>query len=359
MFSHRMLRPALFGAFAFLTLAAPAFAADPVFPLNSRIGLVPPAGFTPSTKFLGFENPQASAAILIVVMPGEAYAELEKGFTDEMLKGRGLNVATREPMTLNGGKGLLIGGSKEADGVKRHEAVLIANVSGVTALVSVQMLETSHAIITDAIVRDAMKTLAVRQQVPESEKLAVLPYKMNDLSGFHIVRSGQDGSAVLTMGPKDIAESVEQPFVLIGVVVGEAPKPEERDKIARQAFGSAPGIKDVKIVRAEPLRIGQTSGYEIIAEAKDATGNVDVTTVQWLRFGTNASLRIFAIARRSAWNDVYPKLRAIRDGIEPRWLERFRCFLILLGFPRSANSASPEPLMMEAKDGSGLQPGFA
>ena len=40
-------------------------------------------------------------------------------------------------------------------------------------------------------------------------------------------------------------------------------------------------------------------------------------------------------------------------------LERFRCFSILLGFPRRANSASPEPLMMEAKDGTGLQPGFA
>jgi hypothetical protein len=27
---------------------------------------------------------------------------------------------------------------------------------------------------------------------------------------------------------------------------------------------------------------------------------------------------MFAIVRRTAWNEVYPKLRAIRDGIEPR-----------------------------------------
>ena len=51
--------------------------------------------------------------------------------------------------------------------------------------------------------------------------------------------------------------------------------------------------------------------------------------------------------------DVLPPMS--RAGI----LERFRCFSILLGFPRRANSASPEPLMMEAKDGTGLQPGFA
>ena len=44
---------------ATLALAAPALAADPVFPINSRVGLTPPPGFTPSAKFPGFENPQA------------------------------------------------------------------------------------------------------------------------------------------------------------------------------------------------------------------------------------------------------------------------------------------------------------
>ena len=29
-------------------------------------------------------------------------------------------------------------------------------------------------------------------------------------------------------------------------------------------------------------------------------------------------LQMFAIARRTAWNDVFPRLRAIRDGIELR-----------------------------------------
>src|SRR5256885_1818721 len=83
---------ALFGALAVVMLVAPARAADPVFPVNSRIGLVAPAGFTPSTKFQGFENPEASAAILLAELPGDAYADVEKGFTDEALKARGMTV---------------------------------------------------------------------------------------------------------------------------------------------------------------------------------------------------------------------------------------------------------------------------
>ena len=101
-------------------------------------------------------------------------------------------------------------------------------------------------------------------------------------------------------------------------MVGELPKLEERDKIARQAFSSAPGIKDVKIFSAEPIVIPPTSGFEILAEAKDAATNVDINAVQWIRFGQNSHLQMFAIGRRNTWNDVFPKLRAIRDGMGPR-----------------------------------------
>jgi hypothetical protein len=318
MFLHTARRT-LFSALAILLLAAPAFAADPVFPVGSRVGLVPPPGFVPSTKFIGFENPQASAAILLVAMPAETYPDLEKSFTDEALKARGFKVEMREPVTLKDGKGIRVAGPKDADGLKRYESVMLASTSGITVIVSVQMIEASHAVVTDAMLRDAMKTVAVRKEIPNNEKLAVLPYKIGNLAGFHIVRSAHDGTAILTLGDKDTVEKVEQPFLLLTVVASEAPKPEERDKIARLAFSSAPGLKDIKIIRSEPLRIGQAAGHEIVAEAKDAASDIPVTAVQWLRFGQTAHLQMFAIGRRDdKWNDTFTKLRAIRDGIEPR-----------------------------------------
>ena len=99
---------------------------------------------------------------------------------------------------------------------------------------------------------------------------------------------------------------------------GEPPKGDDRDKFARSMFNTIPGLKDVKITRSEPLRIGQAQGYEIVAEAKDAKSNTDVSAVQWLRFGQAGYLQMFAIVRKTAWNEVFPRLRAIRDSIEPR-----------------------------------------
>jgi hypothetical protein len=308
----------LFAVLAGLLLALPAFAADPVFPVNSRIGLVPPAGFTPSAKFPGFENQQANAAILFVELPAEAYADLEKGFTDEALKGRGMTVQSRQPMTLKDGRAFVVAGPTEAGGAKRHDTVMVANLSGLAALVSVQMIEASRASLTDEVLRAALQTLAIRKEVPPAERLAVLPYKIGNLAGFRIIRSSQNGVAILTDGPNDEVAAIEQPFLLTAVLPGEAPKPEDRATFARRVFSSAPGIKDIKITRAEPLRMGQAQGFEIVADAKDAKSGTDVTTVQWLRFGQTGHLQIFAIARRTAWSTVFPRLRQIRDGIDLR-----------------------------------------
>ena len=318
LFVSRPLHGVIFAALAFLALAAPARAADAVFPVNSRVGLVPPAGFTPSNKFNGFENPQASAAILLVELPGDAYADVEKGFTDEALKGRGMTVQLREPLTFKDGKGFFISGPQESGGQKRHEAVMVANVGGITAIVSLQMVEATHATLTDAVVRDTFKTLSVRREVPESEKLAVLPYKIGNLAKFRIVRSVREGVAILTDGPNDEVTAVEQPFMLIAVAPGEPPKADDRDKFARTLFSSIPGLKDVKITRSEPLRMGQAQGYEIVADAKDPKSGTDISAVQWLRFGQAGYVQMFAIVRKTAWNDVFPRLRAIRDSIEPR-----------------------------------------
>jgi hypothetical protein len=307
----------LFGAFAVIALAiTPALAANPIFPVNSRVGLVPPAGFAPSAKFPGFENPELNAAILIVELPAEAFAELEKGFTNEALKARGMTVAAREALTVADGRGVFVAGPQESGGQKRYEAVMIATASGITTVVSVQMLEATHATLTDAMLRDSLKTLAVRKEVPDAERLSVLPYKLGNLAGFRIIRSGRDGAAILTEGPNDAVEAVAQPFMIIGIAPGQAPKPEERDTFARRIFSTAPGIKDVKIIRAEPLRMGRANGYEIVAEAKDLKSDVDVTTVQWLRFGSSGYMQMLGIARRTTWNDAFTKMRAIRDGID-------------------------------------------
>jgi hypothetical protein len=314
----RICRRTLLAAWCMLAAAAPAWAADPVFPLNSRIGLVPPPGFVASTRFPGFENPQGNAAILLVDFPGEAFADIEKGFTDEALRTRGMTVEKREPLGLKDGRGFVVSGRVEAPGMKRYETIGVATLAGRTALVSMQISEEAKPALPDDMLVAALATVTVREQIPEAERLTVLPYRLGELAGFRIVRSGADGSAVLTDGPLDAVAAVEQPFFLIGLSSGEMPKVEERDRFAARLFSGAPGLKEVRITRAEPLRMGNQPGFEILAEAKDEKSGTEVSAVQWVRFGRNNYFHMFGIARRDAWASVFPRLRAIRDGVDLR-----------------------------------------
>src|SRR5262245_3485284 len=50
----------------------------PLFPLGSRLGLIPPPGISPSQAFPGFEDRDNNVYIRLVIMPDNAFAEIEK-----------------------------------------------------------------------------------------------------------------------------------------------------------------------------------------------------------------------------------------------------------------------------------------
>ena len=141
---------------------------------------------------------------------------------------------------------------------------------------------------------------------------------MADLQGFRLVRVQAGAAAMLTEGPSDAVESSQQPLLVISLELGQAPQPTERDAFGRRLLGSVPGLKEIRIVRSEPLRMSGHPGHEVLVEAKDPKTDTDITAVQWLRFGSGGFLRVVGIARKDTWASVFPRLRAMRDGIEPR-----------------------------------------
>ena len=296
--------------------AAPALAADPVFPVNSRVGLVPPAGFTPSTKFSASRtrgqrrNPAGRAA-------GRGLRGVEKGFTDEALKARGMTVQAARADHRQGRQGIL---RRRPAGVRRREALRVRDdrehgghhVARIGAD-DRGVARDNHRCGRARHVQDA----GGPQGRPESERLAVLPYKIGDLGELPRRATAPRGHRDPDRRAERRGHGGRAAVHADRVAPGEAPKPEDRDKFARSLFGTIPGIKDIKVTRAEPLRIGQAQGYEIVADAKDAIRHRGHDgAVAALR--QSGYLQIFAIVRKTTWNDVFPRLRAIRDSIEPR-----------------------------------------
>src|SRR5499427_9965478 len=106
--------------------ATPASAGDAAYPPGSRIGLAPPAGMVTSKSFFGYEDPENNAAIILLALPAQAYADLDRSVSADTLNQQGLTFETREAMPLSTGEAFLVVGHHEVDNVKIRKWILVA-----------------------------------------------------------------------------------------------------------------------------------------------------------------------------------------------------------------------------------------
>jgi hypothetical protein len=301
-----------------LALATSAQAADPVFPVGSRLGLVPPAGLAAEGNMRGFVDRERSASIVLIEMPASAYAEIDKTMTAAALKAQGVTEDKRETLTLNTGKAFLVAGRQQAEGVKLRKWIMVAAAPELTALVIAQIPEAAKTIYPDAAIHDALTSLVARPSVPIDEQLSLLPFKLDDLAGFRPVRVVGATAVLLTDGPKDELAAVEQPHMMIAAAPGGPDQPSARDAFARDFFGGLTGFKDVHIASADMLRLSGQQVHEIQADAKDPKSDKDVRVVQWIRFGAGAFIHVVGIAPTPGWTDAFARFRLVRDAISAK-----------------------------------------
>jgi hypothetical protein len=316
----RALAPALLLSTIMLAGAVlPARAADPVFPTGSRLGLVPPPGMTPSQNFAGFEDPQVKAAILFNTLPAGAFEQLDKSMIPDAMKKQGIDVDRRDPIDLKIGKGFILSGKQAADSVRYRKWLMVAPAGDVTALVTAQVPE-QDTTYTDKAIRDSLATLAIRGSVSDAERLSLLPFTIGDLAGFTIDDVLPQRALMLVDAPadqpKDSPVRTLNARLFIAAIQGGPTEPGDRENFARVSFGQIAGIKDVTVQDAEPLRIGNQSGYQTLAKAKEVQSDADVMVVQWLRFGSGGFLQMIGIGRANLWPDMFNRLRTVRDSID-------------------------------------------
>jgi hypothetical protein len=297
-----------------LALLAPALAAELVYPPGSRIGLVPPPGMTASTRVQGFEDQARGAVIATTELSGQSYPRVAQEFSREIMQAGGMEVLSREEFDLPGGPAVIVTARQQAGGAMMRKWALAGLVGDLTVIVVVSMPDAAQDAYPDAALRAALMSVMVRPKLSADEMLAVLPYRLADLGGFHLMRATPTGTAVLTFGPNDTPLPVEQPYFMVASRPGETPAAAAQDRFARRALAEFSARSPDRIVSSEPLRIGGASGHQIIAESRDDRTGDELVMVQWLRFGAGGYIQMFGIARRDQWAEMLPRMRAVRDG---------------------------------------------
>ena len=295
-----------------------AWTADVVFPPGSRVGIAPPPGMMPSQNFFGFEDRANSVAIMIVTLPPEAYAELERTSDPETLEKQGVTFEKREELSLPIGKAFLVTGRQDIEQIKLRKWIVVASTPELTALVTMQIPDDASVAYPDDAVRTTLASIAVRGSVPVEEQLGLLPFKVGELAGFRVGGLLAGRAIMLTDAAPQSTGPATDPHMVVAIAPGGPSQAADREAFARDVFGTIPNLKDVRITSAEPLRIGGQQGHQIMAQGKDAASGTDVAIVQWLRFGGGAYMHLIGVAPRDGWTHAYARFRQVRDGIEQR-----------------------------------------
>lgn len=307
-----------------LVVSGPAGATDPTFPVGSHIGLVPPAGMTPSAAFPGFEDRDRKAAILLSQVPAPAYEQFLKSMSTGAIEIPGVSNAKRELMLTEGGAAHLVVGDQEAEGVKFRKWLMITRRSitgqdagpGFSFIVTAQVPEEASDVYTDEMIRKALGTVVLRGEIPPQEILDHLPFRLTERANFEGVKLIAPGRAVMlterggTNEPKNT-----EPIVMISAGGGAPARADERASFAANVLRTIQGFNNLRVVSQESMRISRQPGHEIRLEGQSAADNSDVVIVQWMRFGGSGFVRMVGISPKETWLDNFTRFRHIRDGI--------------------------------------------
>ncbi|MBN8981514.1 MAG: hypothetical protein J0I29_09620 [Rhizobiales bacterium] len=297
----------------FITVAA--HAADVVFPSGARVGIVPLDGLKASGEFVGFENDDKTLKVGVAEIPPAAFTAVETAFKEGKPVADGNKV---EPFKTTAGDAYLTVESRKDGGATYKTYSVIAKGENFSAYLISQIRDGSAKAPSDADIRKMLATLTVRKDVPVDEQLSLLPFKVGELSGFKTVRLlAANVSVLLTDGTEETTLD-GAPYIVIGTVPQNPATQDDRARFAEQAARAIPGLRSVRITTNEPIRIDSTPGFETRMDAIAGKGDTPVQVVQWLRFGSGATLRIIASSTKDEWPKAFPRFRAVRDGVAPK-----------------------------------------
>jgi hypothetical protein len=303
-----------------IAAAAPAQAAEAVFPAASRIGIVPPPGFVPSKRFAGFENPGSDDTIMMLTLPPQLLPQVEATMTAEAVKAQGIAEEKREQLDLANGNATVVIGTEEENGQKYRKWMFLGMMPEGIAVVAVRIADQRRAVFSDEVIHDSLVTLASRSIVPIEEELETLPFRLADLAGMRPVRTVGGNGILLTDGPKDTPDPSEQPVFVVSIGQGGPEDANNRASFARKMFTGLADFKNVRILSGDMLRLGGGTmpTHELQADAEDARTGTPMKLVQWVRFGPSVFIRMVGVAQAERWTKAFAQFRAVREGVGPR-----------------------------------------
>jgi hypothetical protein len=193
----------------------------------------------------------------------------------------------------------------------RKWIIIVGSPSGV-ALVTAQYPDEAAVTYPDAVTRDALTSLAIREAPTRAEQVAALPFIVPTSRTFRVAGTVGGNGVALTDGPNDTDPNHEHAS-FVATLTDIAPEKSEREAFARSQFLAMRAIQINGIESANDLVIEGVPAHEIRRSAKTRTG-VPLKVVLWTLFYPSSTLLLMGNTRPERFDQVFQEFITIRNG---------------------------------------------
>ncbi len=232
---------------------------------GTRVSLLAPTGFVPSTQFPGYWKEADNSSIVISEVPGP-YGELAAGFSDAaVLAQRGITLLNKQDVTIDGQPGLLVHVRQTAHGTDFLKWVLLTGDAReslmVVATFPKELMRTHSRALKESI-------LGVRWERAKS-------VSFDEGLNFGVVEKGEFRflkrlTNTLLYSTSDVFpnKSVADPVFIAGSSLSKITVADPKSFSEARILSTA-GVTEVMVEESKAVTIDALSGHEVIASGKD------------------------------------------------------------------------------------------
>jgi hypothetical protein len=309
-----MFRRAVIACLALMLVVAAAAARSTQAP-NSRVTLDLPAGFTPASRYAGFEHTASGASFVILEAPAHAYEQMAAGFTPEGLATRGVTNAVKGQLTRVGEHVYMR--AEQATPLGLFDKLFVVfRASDITVLVTASVPRS--AVQKKSIDLAAIESALASARVVEARldrPLFTLGYTGPLKSAGAIMGSG----LLFTRDGK--MEAPQQPgpptlFIL-------APSLDRRQILdigpfAERALTTVPGVGTLQVTAAQSVEIAGLAGIRHEAKGASDPDGTPVRVMQIVLAGKDGGyVRMIGIAPDAEASQFMPEFVKMAASLKP------------------------------------------
>jgi hypothetical protein len=274
---------------------------------TAGVQLIQPTGFTPAESFEGFQQPSTQSSVMVVKLPGP-FAAVTSGFTANGLKTRGMTLKSKKDVKIDGNKGILLSLIQTAYDIEFAKWIVVFGDDKETKIVTATFPNS----------RSAKLSAQLKSAVLTAKNDPTPPPALGSNVGFTIAASDKvkltSGIGKMLLYTKDgviPAKSPADPLFIVAPSFSQISIADKQQFATRRLYQTA-HTKITAVTTTTPISIDGLDGYEIVADAQDASSGTPLAMYQVMLFDNNRSyILIQGLVGANVRAEYLPEFRAM------------------------------------------------